>query len=106
MAGKIDLRLNPPKNKSVLTKENMLGYIKGCEAEDKQWFLNTLEQFKVRKTNNIDGSIVNGYDWKSIRGKFVARFFPELNKNNKKDKPKKLNTFEQELVALKETINK
>lgn len=93
-----DLKLNPPETKTELTKANMLKYIKTHGSdEDKKWFVELMEDNRLQKTSNINGSVVNGYDLPKVREAFAKRFFPELSK--KKSKAKRP-TFEDELKDL------
>ena len=98
-----DLKLNPPTKKTELTKDNMLKFIKlhGSEA-DKKWFVELMTSHKVKKTNNLTGNEVEGYDLPKIREAFARKFFPTISskaKSESKKSSKKL-SFEDELKAL------
>ena len=102
---KIDLKLNPPKDKRALTKENMLDFIKKYGTdEDKAWFVKLMNDNKKQVPNNLDKEkIVTSYKFEIVREEFAKRFFPGISKKGKKDSKKKDTkkpSFEDELNAL------
>lgn len=102
---KIDLKLNPPKDKRALTKENMLDFIKKYgNDEDKSWFKGLMKSNVLKKTSNLDGKEVTTYNFEVVREDFAKRFFPEISKKGKKEakqkETKKKPTFEEELENL------
>jgi hypothetical protein len=98
-----DLKLNPPVKKTELTKDNMLKFIKkyGTE-EDKKWFVELMTSNKVKKTNNLTGAVVEGYDLPKVREAFAVKFFPTISSKSKNESKKssKKSTFEEQLQSL------
>ena len=92
---KIDLKLNPPKDKRALTLDNMLSFVeKYGTNEDCEWFADLLDANTVKKANNLKGGEpIDGYNYTPIREEFAKRFFPEISaeakKKNKTKAPKK-----------------
>ena len=98
-----DLKLNPPTKKTELTKDNMLKFIKEYgSTEDKKWFVDLMTTSKVKKTNNLTGEVVDGYDLPKIREAFAQKFFPTISSKAKKASKKvsKKPSFETELMNL------
>ena len=102
---KIDLKLNPPKDKRALTKENVLDFIeKYGSSEDKAWFVELMNNNRIKKANNLDkGKEVTSYNFEVVREEFAKKFFPAVSKKGKKEAKKKTakkETFEDKLAAL------
>ena len=104
MAKVKDLRLNPPTKKTELTKESMLKYMKdeSVSKKDKKWFVDLMNNNKVKKKNNLTGEIVETYDLAKIREEFAIKYFPSIStKLRQKTKaPSKGKSFEKELMSL------
>ena len=98
-----DLKLNPPTKKTELTKDNMLKFIKEyASEEDKKWFVDLMKNNKQKKTNNLTGAVIDGYDLQTIRESFAQKFFPTISAKSKKESKKtsKKISFEEELELL------
>lgn len=97
-----DLKLNPPKNKKDLTKDNMLAYVKEYgTAEDKVWFVELMNANKKKVLNHLTKEVVDSYDFKTVREAFAKRFFPAIStKEKKKPAKKEKKSFEDELAEL------
>ena len=102
---KMDLKLNAPKDKRDLTKENMYDFIeKHGSDEDKAWFVKLMNENKIKKANNLkNGEETISYKYDVVREEFAKRFFPTISKKAKKaakKESKKKPTFEEKLAAL------
>lgn len=100
-----DLKLNPPKKKSELTKHSMLKFIKeNGTAEDKVWFFDLMNANVIKKKSNLTGDVIEGYDIPKVREEFAKKFFPEISNQakNKKKTSTKTMSFKDELKALVE----
>jgi hypothetical protein len=97
-----NLRENPPKKKSELTKESMLLYMKdkSVSKDEKIWFFNLMESNRKEKVNNLTHETGIGYDLTKIREEFAKKYFPELYSTKKKYN--KAKTFEDRLKELLE----
>lgn len=104
----LDLKLNPPKNKKDLKKDEMLLYVKKYGSrDDKVWFVELLNNNKVVVENQLPdhkGEEVNTYDWKVVREAFAQRFFEKISDKYKREsKVKKTKpSFVDELEKLLE----
>ena len=108
MASVKDLKLNPPKKKTELTKTNMLKFIKEYgSVEEKKWFIELLEKNTLKKKNNLKGGAeIEGYDLPVIREEFAKAFFPDISsyEKNKKKKNSHKPTFADEIEQLKKEL--
>lgn len=106
---KVDLSLNPPTNKKTLTAENMLFFIeKYGTDEDVAWYIDLLDNNHKKKTNNLTGDVVDGYNYPPIREAFAKRFFPAISDAEKK-KGKKTTVKETQksrIENLRKRVNK
>lgn len=81
----IDLKLNPPENKTVLTKANLHKYFKEYGTdEDKKWYATLLKKNTITRKNNITGEEGDGYEWGKIREAVAKKYFPDISSENKK----------------------
>lgn len=104
MAKITDLHLNAPTNKTELTKNNMLKYVKEHgTVEDKTWFVELMKTNQEEKKNNLTGEVGKGYNLPVIREEFAKKFFPTISKeykDNQKKESSKKRSFEEELEDL------
>ena len=85
-----DLKLNPPKSKKDLNKDNMMDYVRDCgTAEDKRWYALLLKNNPKKIKNALkDNEVVDSHDWKVIREEFAKRFFFEISNKGKAEAKK------------------
>lgn len=85
-----DLKLNPPKSKKDLKKENMFAYVKEYgDAEDKKWYALLLKNNPKKIKNALkDNEVVDSYDWQVIREEFAKRFFFDISNKGKAEAKK------------------
>ena len=83
----IDLHLNPPTSKKDLTDANLYKFfIDNGTPEDCNWYADLLEKHTIKKTNNLTGKVIDGYDWPVIREEVAKKFFPDVSATKKKEK--------------------
>ena len=103
MAAKIDLMLNPPKDKKALTRENILSFIEKQSAEDKKWFVELCDKNMIRKTNNLTKEVIETYNLQVIREEVAKRFFPEISKKGKREKKEEQNKSKK--LSMKDRLD-
>jgi transcription termination factor NusB len=77
-----------PQNKTDVTKDFMLAYIKSEKAtdEDRKWFKSIVSNPENHKQylDQLHGTHYTDIDIPKVRKEFVDRFYPNLNKKEKK----------------------
>ena len=102
MAKKFDIRLNPPKTKADLTKDNMKDFIaKYATIEQTEQYIALVAKCKVVRANNLTKETGEITDIQALRAGFI-KLFPEFAYLDKKksEKEKESPTYEGDLAEI------